>query len=102
MSIRPGTTVVKDPNANNVYTWDWSDYLVGAAQISSSTFTVSTIAGDASPLASDNETASTTSTQQRLTGGSAGKTYTVTNRIVTNESPAQTEDRSILVKVKHL
>lgn len=102
MSLKPGVTVLKDPNANNVYTWDWSDYLVGAAQIASYSIIVSTISGDASPLASDNESNTTTTVQQRLTGGTAGKTYTVTCRIVTNESPAQTEDRTIRVRVQQL
>lgn len=102
MSIRPGTTIVKDPNAENVLTWDWSDYLVGNAQIASDSFIVSTISGDAAPLVSDNESSSTTSATHRLTGGTLGKTYQVTHRIVTNETPAQTEDRSIKIAIRSL
>ena len=102
MSLHPGAVVIKDPNAEIVYTWDWSDWLVGAATIASDTFIVSTFTGDATPLVSDNESivAGATSSLHRLTGGTVGKTYTVTHRIVTNETPAQTEDKSIKVSIR--
>ena len=100
MSLNPGVTVVKDPNANLVYTWDWSDWLVSPAQIASFTIIPQTFVGDATPLVSDNESKTNTTVIHRLTGGTAGKTYTVTVRIVTNETPAQTEDRSIKVTVR--
>ena len=99
MSIRPGSTVTKDPNASLVYTFNWADWLVGAATISTSTFTIT---GPDAALTKDNETIPTGSTtaQVRLLGGTLGKTYTLTCRVVTNESPAQTEDASIRVTIR--
>lgn len=98
MSIAPGTTVTKDPEAEKVYTFDWSAWLVGAAVITTSTFIIS---GPDTALEFDDDVilSPATSTQVLLTGGTIGKTYVVTNRIVTNESPAQTDDKSIKVKV---
>lgn len=48
------------------------------------------------PLTKDNESivAGLRSTQVRLSGGRAGQKYQVTNRIVTNETPTQTEERT--------
>jgi hypothetical protein len=36
-------------------------------------------------------------TRVRISAGTLGATYKVTNRIVTNESPAQTEEQSFFV-----
>jgi hypothetical protein len=40
------------------------------------------------------------STQFRLTDGTAGRKYKVTNRIVTNEDPAQTLDAAFYVLIQ--
>lgn len=96
MSIRPGATVTKDPDANLVYTWDWSSWLVSPAQISSAVFVIDDNPDGALTLSNDSNT--TTTAQVRINGGTAGKTYKVRCRIVTNESPAQTDDRSIYVR----
>ena len=101
MSIVPGSTVIQDPNAELAYEWNWSDWLVGEAVIDESEFIVSEIAGDATPLVADDESVleGDTSTRVLLSGGTVGKTYTVTNRVTTDEVPPQIDDRSIKVKI---
>lgn len=93
-----GGTITKDPDANRVYVMDWTND-IGAAEISTSTWIVS---GPDSSLAADNDSIVTGNkkAQVRLTGGTLGKAYTVTNRIVTNASPAETEDASVKVLVR--
>ena len=98
MSIEPGATVIKDPDAELLYTFDWSSWLVSPAQIASSTFTISGGGGDGA-LTKDNETDTGTTASVRLIGGTLGRTYTLSCRIVTDESPTQTDDRSIYVKI---
>ena len=101
MSINPGATVTKDPGESLLYTFDWSDWLVGAATIATSTFTIS---GPDSGLTKDNPAivSGSLSTSVRVIGGTLGKTYTLTNTVITNESPTQTGERSIKVTIRNL
>ena len=98
MSILPGVTVTKDPQAEKVYTFDWSAWLVGAATLASSTFAIT---GPDNALTFDEDAieAGSTSATVRLLGGTVGKKYTVTNHVVTNESVPQTDDKSIKVQI---
>lgn len=100
MSVRPGSTIQHDPAESLIYTFDWSDWLVGAATISTSTFTIS---GPDSALTKDNPSivSGSTSTQVRVIGGTVGKTYTLTNTVVTSESPAQTGERSVYLAIRN-
>lgn len=94
LTISDGGSAIHDPNESRVYVWDWgTDRLAVGAEISTSTFVIS---GPDSTLTQDQDSIVTgnRSTQVRLTGGTVGKVYTVTNRIVTNETPAQTMDAS--------
>jgi hypothetical protein len=99
MSITPGSSVAKDPDASKVYTFDWTLWLIGAALIYSSAWEIT---GPDSALTKDTETimAGTKKTSVRLIGGTKGKTYTLRNRIVTNETPTQTDDKSIRVVIR--
>lgn len=98
-TVLPKETIYKDPSAILTYTFDWSDWL-GDAELSSSTFT---IAGADAELTQDNDgivSPANTHTQVRLTGGTLGVKYTITNRITTNESPNQTDERSVFIKIR--
>lgn len=97
MSVSPGQTLQKDPDAELTYQFDWSAWL-GSAEIATSTFTLT---GADADLTKDNPSIVTGNqkTQVRLLGGTAGLTYLLTNRITTNESPAQTDDRTIRIKI---
>ncbi len=100
MSVKPGERLDKDSDAIVVYEFDWSDYL-GSATIVTSTWTIS---GPDSVLTKDQESVVTGSqkTRVRLSAGTRGKSYTLANKIVTNETPAQTDERSITIRVRDL
>ncbi len=100
MSVKPGTTLTKDPQASLSYQFDWSAWL-GTAQIVTSTFaitgteTVPALTKDNPALVSGNQKATV-----RLLGGTVGLTYTVTHTIITNETPTQTDERSVTIKIQ--
>jgi hypothetical protein len=100
--IRAGGLIVKDPNASEVYTvvWDREHFAAQpTVQIATSTFTIT---GSDAVLTKDNEVILTGNrqTQLRLLAGTLGVKYTVTNRIITNETPAQTKDASFKVLIQ--
>jgi len=83
----------KDADAVLDYTIDWGstgDWL-GSDTISSSTWTAD------SGITIDSSTNTTTTTTVWLSGGTAGATYTVTNRIVT--VAGRTEDRDLQILI---
>ena len=92
--------VTKDPDSAEVFVVDWGQQrLATAVTIDTSTWTVTgadaTLVDDEASILSGSR-----KTQIRLTGGTLHKLYTVTNTIVTNESPAQTLDASFDVWIE--
>lgn len=81
---------LKDPNAVLDYINDWSDWLV-TDTIATSTWTVPT------GITKDSSSNTTTTATVWLSGGTAGVSYTVVNRIVT--AAGRTEDRSVVLMV---
>jgi len=82
----------KDANAVLDYTLDWSQWLTTGDNLATSTWiTAPGLVIDSDVLEADN------TTTVWLSGGTAGMTYIVTNRITT--TGARTEDRSITVFV---
>lgn len=98
VTVYDGGTITKDPDASRVYTVDWTDD-IGSAGISTSTWV---IAGPDNALTSDNASivSGNKMASVRLIGGTLGRTYTLTNRIVTNSSPAETEDATVTVLIR--
>ncbi len=96
--MTPGDLVLKDPDALNDAAFDWTAYL-GAATITTQSILIT---GTDALLVADTVTRDVTNKKvtYRLTGGTLGVRYTVTCRITTNETPAQTDDRSIDVLVQ--
>ena len=94
-----GAYIDKDPSAILSYTLDWSEWLPTSTTISTSTWTISTISGDASPVTSVTTTNSGTTTIIKLSGGTAGKVYTITNTITTSGSLI--DRRNFRIKVKN-
>lgn len=113
VTVREGTPVVKDPADIKVYVFDWDTLnLAAGVAISTSTFTITYVTSyDAAgnplpntiPLTKDQESilAGSRKTQVRLSAGTLGLKYRIDNRIVTNESPSQTKDRSFSVLVQN-
>jgi YD repeat-containing protein len=107
--VKPGNVIEKDTNENRViqFDWDTDGNLAAAVTISTSTWVITAIRpASETPVALANDNSSILSgsrkTQTRLTGGTLGSEYRVTNRVVTSESPAQTKERSIYVAVVEL
>jgi hypothetical protein len=106
-TILAGETVVKDPDSEEVFQFDWGTGTMGPRQhllpgvlIASTQFF---IVGTDAMLTKDNEgvLVGARSTQLRLKAGTELETYTVTNRIVTNEAIPQTKDASFYVLIRH-
>ena len=85
-------TFIKDPVAVLDYSIEWSKWLAGD-QIQTSTWTVSDPAIEAG-----NDSTIATRTTVWLSGGIAGQSYTVTNRITT--SGGRTDERSFDIQVQ--
>lgn len=98
--IHSGGQITKDPNSEEFVTLEWgTKNLAIGVTIATSAFTIT---GPDASLDFDNDDILTggRSTTLRLTGGTLGKRYTVTNRIVTDETPTQTKDASFRVLVQ--
>lgn len=96
----------KDVNAILDYTWDWraktngtgsSDWLAVGENIATATLT----ADPALTLANTSNTTSQVTTFVQP-GGAPGTTYKVTCKIVTNSTPARTDERSIYITIQNL
>lgn len=100
-TISSGGTTAKDPADRAVYVFDWDRHLGVGVTITDSTFTLE---GPDNELTSDQETVldGSRSARIRLSAGTLGATYRVHHRIVTNENPAQTKERSFFLLVKDL
>lgn len=79
----------KDPDSTIDYGIDWSNWLASGETITTSTWV------DLGDLTSVSESSTTTATAIFISGGVVGATYTLTNRITTNQG--RTEDRSMLI-----
>lgn len=80
----------KDPDSTIDYGVDWSGWLASGETIVTSTWP------DLGDLTSVSESNTTTATAIFISGGVLGATYTLTNRITTNQG--RTEDRSMYIK----
>lgn len=83
----------KGPNAIKSWRWDWSGWLtsLGADTIATSTFTVPT------GLTKVAEANTTTTATVKLSGGTDGESYSVTNHITT--AGGDTEEASMYLKI---
>jgi len=84
---------IKDPGAKLDYGFDYSDWLYEGDSITTSSWTVETGGLDIDPEYHDS-----TSTVVWLSGGVAGRTYRVTNRITT--TAGRIDERSIEIRVR--
>lgn len=98
VTIAPGDLLEKDPNEVLLFRFDWTDWLEGSATIQTSTFTIE---GNDAVLTKDQESilSGSLKTQVRLSAGTLYQTYTIENKVVTNESPAQTGERSFKLEI---
>jgi hypothetical protein len=80
-----GLVIDKDPQAQMIYTLDWSDWLETGDSIASATWTAAARRNDPTPLVIEDSgiTGESTQTYVELSGGQADKTYIVTVKITT-------------------
>ena len=104
--VRPFALVPKDTNESRLILFDWDDEnLAAAAAITTSTWTITrlepALALDTSTLTKDSESIVTGNrkTQCRISAGTLNGRYRLTNKIVTNESPTQTKEKSIDISI---
>lgn len=83
----------KDPTAILDYTVDWQDWLQTGETIQTSTWIAP------SGITINDDSNSSSSATVWLSGGTKGKTYRVTNRIVTNQG--RDNPRSIFIHVNY-
>jgi hypothetical protein len=95
-----GAYIDKDPAATLTYTIDYSQWLATDTTLNSSTYTVSTVSGDAAPLTVDaTSIGSGIYANVILSGGTPGNIYTVTNTVGTTASDS--DARRFKVKVEN-
>ncbi len=83
----------KDPDAHKRYSVDWTDWL-GTDNISGSEWLVP----EGLTEVADSHTEKVATVM--LSGGTEGTTYRVTNRITTDTTPPEIDDRTIKIKIK--
>lgn len=93
-----GIYIPKDTDAILTYSLDWTDWLQNGETISSNSFTVETITGDADPLTRVSQSNTSYKTTAKISGGTAGKIYKVYNTITT--TGGLTERRYFRIKVE--
>ncbi len=100
MSLQPGGLITKDPSSTRNGQFNWTAWFEDAgAAIATPTVTVA--GPDASLVVSGVAVSNSQKVIYQVTGGTVGVRYTVTCRIVTNESPAQTDERSFTVLMEN-
>jgi uncharacterized protein YndB with AHSA1/START domain len=93
-----GAYIDKDPGARLVYSMDWSDWLPTGDTLSTATYVISTITGDAAPIVKHSQgIEGSTVSYVELSGGTAKEIYTVTATITTTDG--NTDKRRFRLKV---
>lgn len=100
---KPGDLVVKDPSSDEPQGFDWTAWLaeLGAGvTIATSTWIIT---GPDAMLTKHDESivGGGLKTQAYFAAGTVGSQYTVTNHVITNSSPAVTDERSFGVLVSN-
>lgn len=93
-----GAYIDKDPEAQLVYSIDWTQWLQTGQTITAVTYSENSRVNDTAPLVIESEGISSgTLTYVELSGGAVGKVYTVTAEITTDDGAV--DRRNFRVKV---
>jgi hypothetical protein len=93
-----GLTIVKDTEAQLIYSFEWSEWMPPEDSIESVEYTVSARSNDPDPLLIESQGFNGTKTFVELSNGQEGKVYTVTCKI--NTTNELTDRRNFRVKVQ--
>lgn len=101
---RQGAYIEKDPDATLDYSIDWSDWLSQGDSLQTSTWTISTIAGDTAPVTQESTAINTITSTATIvvSGGGANNIYKLTNRITTDNGLVDERYFRLFVKNKTL
>lgn len=104
-TIRDGGLAAKDPSDIRVFQFDWgAEALEAGASVIISTFQAIGIRGDltTTPLSLDAPSVlpGERQTQVRIDAGARGSIWRINNKIVTDESPSQTIERSFFLLIE--
>lgn len=95
-----GIYILKDPEAQLVYVFDWSEWLPEGDTISTVNYTLQVRANDPTPLVRESQgVQSSTKTYVEISGGGAGKIYTVTAAVTTSDG--EIDRRNFRIKVEN-
>lgn len=100
-----GTYIVKDPDSVITYTIDWSEWLPTNSNISTSTWSLSTVTGDganALSKVSDGITSANQHTYIEVQKGTDGNTYIAKNTVVTTDGTTDVRRFRIRVQDRYL
>ena len=107
-SDRAGLYGTKDPASNIQFGLDFTDYLSSGDTISSASVSISTVSGDASPLALPTDAATDVNISGgvlvniRLEGGTVQNVYTIKVTIVTSQGDTDARSFRIICQEKKL
>jgi len=93
-----GAVINKDSEAQLSYQLNWTNWLPDSDLVTSSSWSVESITGDADPLTVTGNSFTNTSTTVTVTGGTTGNIYKVYNTIGTDQS--NTDRRHFRIKVQ--
>jgi hypothetical protein len=96
-----GSWISKDPQAQLIYSMDWTEWLMAGDSLASASYALQVRANDPAPLVkeSDGFNAGAGITYVELSGGQVGKVYTITATITT--TLGSEDRRSFRVKVEN-
>lgn len=95
-----GSWIAKDPEAQLVYSMDWSEWLSTGQTITAVNYTENSRVNDTAPLVIESEGVQGGSlTYCELSGGAVGKVYTVTAAITTDDGAI--DRRNFRVKIEN-
>lgn len=94
-----GIYIIKDPEAQLTYTFDWVEWIPTGDSISTVSYTLQVRANDPAPLVRESQGVTGTKTFVELSGGQAGKVYTVTAEVTTADGSI--DRRNFRVKVEN-
>jgi hypothetical protein len=104
VTVSDGALITKDPSDVPVLVFDWdASHLASGVTITTSTFTITALKPSADTALTKDQPSilsGSRKTQIRLAAGTLGALYRLDNTIVTSESPAQTKERSVKIKVE--
>lgn len=95
-----GLWIAKDPEAQLIYSMDWTEWLPTGDSLASASYSLQVRANDPAPLVNESDgIQSGTISFVELSGGQVGKVYTVTATITTTDG--LTDRRAFRVKVEN-